>query len=117
MAGVNACKAHLAVLGGLGLDVGGLPYAPIHGEDDQRGLQMTCGLWQHGPGLGELQTWQPKPGRWLMGMPARPTSTLSLKALAWSWAACPMLPSMVKMTSVGLTEAATCRISSNSASS
>lgn len=36
------------------------------------------------------------------------TSTLSLKALAWSKAACPMLPSMTKMTSVGFTDAATC---------
>ena len=55
LADVTACKAHLnAVLGGLGLGVGGLPYGPIHGEVDQRGLQMTCVLWQHVPGLGEL---------------------------------------------------------------
>ena len=45
------------------------------------------------------------------------TSTVSLKALAWSKAACPILPSITKMTKSGCTLLETCRISSNSASS
>lgn len=45
------------------------------------------------------------------------TSTASLKALAWSCAAWPMLPSITKMMRLGLTAAATCLSSSNSAAS
>mmetsp|Transcript_24776 Transcript_24776/g.62889 ORF Transcript_24776/g.62889 Transcript_24776/m.62889 type:complete len:261 (+) Transcript_24776:261-1043(+) len=44
-----------------------------------------------------------------------PTATLALKALAWSCAACPMLESITKTTSSGVTARLTCSISSKSA--
>mmetsp|Transcript_6739 Transcript_6739/g.16779 ORF Transcript_6739/g.16779 Transcript_6739/m.16779 type:complete len:258 (-) Transcript_6739:700-1473(-) len=61
----------------------------------------------------------PPPLAWpsILVMITPPTSTLSLNALAWSNAAWPMEPSMTKMTRSGLTAAATCLISSNSAAS